>query len=267
MDAASAVEMRGLSKRFKRYRQVEGYTTLKTRALTGLRRLLRGRDDAAVHVERELVLDRVDLVVPRGASVGIVGPNGAGKSTLLRLIAGIYVPDAGTVETRGRVAAMLELGAGFHPEFSGRENAAIYGILMGFTRREIDSRLGEILDFSELGHVIDAPVRTYSSGQVVRLAFSVVTHLDPDIFLIDEALAVGDGRFIAKCHDRLAALRATGKTLVVVTHNREELIRSCDLACVMSRMTLSAPMPPRAALDRLSEELARPSSPPPPPAP
>ena len=258
--AKLAVEVKGLTKRFKRFRRVENYSTLKSTAMGWLRGLLGGAA-VATEVERWTVLDAIDLEVPRGMSLGIIGANGSGKSTLLRLLAGIYLPDGGEVKVHGRCAAMLELGAGFHPEFTGRENAVIYGVLMGFDKAEVEARMGEIEAFSGLEDRMDAPVRTYSSGQVLRLAFSVVTHLDPDVFLIDEALAVGDGAFIAKCHARLRDLRAADKTLIVVTHDERELLRTCDKVCVLTREGLTEPLEPKEAVGRLEKVLDAPMTP------
>ena len=165
-----------------------------------------------------LALDGIDLDVGRGEVLGVIGENGAGKSTLLKLVAGITEPTAGTVETRGAVASILELGAGFHGEFSGRENARLNAAILGVPTAEIPPLLERTKEFSELGHFFERPVRTYSSGMVMRLAFTVATEVDPEILIIDEALAVGDGHFQKKSIDRIAAFRDAGKTILFCTH-------------------------------------------------
>ena len=161
----------------------------------------------------------VSLDVRRGECLSLIGPNGAGKSTLLGLIAGVLRPSSGTVEVRGRVCPLLELGAGFNSELTGRENIVLNGILLGLTRREVDGRAEEIIAFSELGEFIDAPLRTYSSGMVLRLGFSVAVHLNPDILLVDEVLAVGDDRFQQKCLLRMQQFRKRQTTMIFVSHD------------------------------------------------
>jgi lipopolysaccharide transport system ATP-binding protein len=180
--------------------------------------------------DRFLALDDVSLEAKRGEAVGIIGPNGSGKSTMLGLIAGVIQPQAGTVEVLGRVAPLLELGAGFHYELTGRENIVLNAVLMGLTRREVTERLDAIVAFSGLEAFLDEPLRTYSSGMVARLGFSVAAHLEPDILLIDEILAVGDANFQAKCHERLADFRRQGVTLVIVSHALEVVRMLCDRA-------------------------------------
>ena len=178
--------------------------------------------------DRFLALDDVSLEAKRGEAVGIIGPNGSGKSTMLGLIAGVIQPQAGTVEVLGRVAPLLELGAGFHYELTGRENIVLNAVLMGLTRREVAQRLDAIVAFSGLEAFLEEPLRTYSSGMVARLGFSVAAHLDPDILLIDEILAVGDANFQAKCHERLSDFRRQGATLVIVSHAIEDIRLLCD---------------------------------------
>jgi ABC-type polysaccharide/polyol phosphate transport system ATPase subunit len=158
----------------------------------------------------------------------LIGRNGSGKSTFLKLITGIYKPDLGRISVHGRVSALIELGAGFHPDFTGRENLMLAGVMHGLSRDEVLRRFDEIVRFAELEHVIDDPVRTYSSGMFMRLGFSIAIHTDPDILLVDEVLAVGDAGFVAKCKDRIAELRKQGKTLVLVTHDLDAVERWCD---------------------------------------
>jgi lipopolysaccharide transport system ATP-binding protein len=163
-------------------------------------------------------LDRVTFDIAKGETVGVIGQNGAGKSTLLKLLCGVTQPTSGTLETRGTIASILELGTGFHPEFSGRDNAALNAAILGLTPAEIRDRLPSILEFSELGTFLDRPVKTYSSGMYMRLAFSVAVNVDPDILVIDEALAVGDGHFQKKCIDKIREFQEAGKTILFCSH-------------------------------------------------
>ena len=173
-------------------------------------------------------LDDISLAIRKGEAVGIIGANGSGKSTLLGLIAGVIGPQAGTVEVRGRVAPLLELGAGFHYELTGYENIVLNGVLMGLTRREVAARMEAIVAFSGLESSLNEPLRTYSSGMVARLGFSVAVHLEPDILLIDEILAVGDTHFQARCYERLEEFRRQGTTFVIVSHALAEIRFLCD---------------------------------------
>ncbi len=175
-------------------------------------------------------LDDVSFSVTPGEAVGIIGENGAGKSTLLKVVAGTTAPTSGTVEVEGTVASILELGAAFHPEFTGRENAVLYGALLGLGREEVEERLERILAFAELGEFIDHPVKSYSTGMAMRLAFAVATHLDPRILVIDEALAVGDGYFQKKCIHRLLEIKAAGTTILFCSHSMFYVTSFCDRA-------------------------------------
>jgi ABC-type polysaccharide/polyol phosphate transport system ATPase subunit len=175
-------------------------------------------------------LQNVSFRVPQGSTFGVVGRNGSGKSTALKLVAGITKPTSGTVAVRGRISALIELGAGFHPEISGRENVFINGIMLGLTKREIQRRFDEIVEFAELTEFIDAPVKTYSSGMYMRLGFAVAIHVDPDVLLVDEVLAVGDEGFTHKCLDKFAEFKRRGKTILLVTHSLGLVERFCDEA-------------------------------------
>lgn len=166
--------------------------------------------------------------VYKGEAFGIMGPNGAGKSTVMAMIAGVIRPSKGRVTIHGRVAPLLELGAGFHFDLTGRENAVLNGILLGMTRVEIMAKLDEILAFAELGEFIDQPIRTYSSGMMARLGFSVAIHTDPDILLVDEILAVGDENFQRKCFARMNEFKARGVTIILISHDRTTMERFCD---------------------------------------
>lgn len=173
-------------------------------------------------------LDDVSLEVRQGECLGVIGPNGAGKSTTLALVAGVLRPTAGTVETTGRICPLLELGAGFHSELNGRENIMLNGILLGLTRREVQERAEEIIAFSELGSFVDAPLRTYSTGMIARLGFSVAVHLDPHILLVDEALSVGDEAFQQKCLRRMQQFRERKTTMVFVSHDLGSVAQVSD---------------------------------------
>jgi ABC-type polysaccharide/polyol phosphate transport system ATPase subunit len=178
-------------------------------------------------------LDDVTLRIEAGQRVGIVGRNGAGKTSTLRVLAGIVPLDAGSVEVGGRAVALLELGAGFGRDFSGRENIMLNGALHGLNREEIEARIDDIVEFSELGRFIDVPVRTYSSGMFVRLGFAIAAHMDADVLLIDEVLAVGDESFQRKCEQRIAERIAAGATLVLVSHDAALIERTCDRTVVL----------------------------------
>ena len=175
-------------------------------------------------------LRNVSFQIEQGEAFGVIGPNGSGKSTLLKLISGILKPTEGSVIVDGRIAALIELGAGFHPEISGRENVYINGIMMGLTRREIDQRFDRIVEFAGIGDFLDQPVKTYSSGMYVRLGFAVAVHLDPDILLIDEVLSVGDEEFSQRCIARIQEMKLKGVTMLFVTHQLDLVRQLCDRA-------------------------------------
>jgi ABC-type polysaccharide/polyol phosphate transport system ATPase subunit len=172
-------------------------------------------------------LKGVSFTIRQGDTVGIVGRNGSGKSTILKIIAGVYRPTAGEVRVSGQVGALIELGAGFHPDLTGRENIVLNGLLLGFSKQEIKSREQQILDFAELGEFIDSPVKQYSSGMFMRLGFAVATEIDPDVLLMDEILAVGDAAFRQKCSTRIDEFRQRGKTIVFVSHDLGAVRQLC----------------------------------------
>ncbi len=180
--------------------------------------------------EKRVVLDDINLKIKQGEAVALIGVNGSGKSTLLKLMTKIIYPNKGRIFTHGKLTSLLELGAGFHPDFSGRENIYFNASIFGLTRKEIDSRLDEIIEFSELGEFIDNPVRTYSSGMYMRLAFSVAINVDAEILLVDEILAVGDQHFQDKCINKMKELKQQGKTMVFVTHSMAQVKELCDRA-------------------------------------
>ncbi|MGE5249910.1 MAG: ABC transporter ATP-binding protein [Bacteroidota bacterium] len=177
-----------------------------------------------------LALDHVNLSAQSGEILGLIGRNGAGKSTLLKVVSRVLAPTAGRVRIWGRVTPLLELGAGFHPELTGRENVLLNGTLLGHARRDIESSMDAILDFAEVGSFIDAPLRTYSSGMVARLGFAVATCWQPEILIVDEVLAVGDEAFQLKCQARMEHFRATGTTTILVTHNMNTVLSMCSRA-------------------------------------
>lgn len=242
------ITLQGVSKSFRL--RAHHATTLKTALLDLAGR--RGPRRAA----RFVALRDVSLEVGKGRSLGVIGRNGSGKSTLLRLIAGIYRADTGLVRVDGRVAALIELGAGFHPEFSGRENILLNALVLGLPRRAIAGKLDEIAAFAGLEAFIDQPTRTYSSGMYMRLGFAVAVHVDPDVLLVDEVLAVGDEEFQKRCHERLVQLRRRGTTLVIVTHDPSAVERWCDDAVWLDRGSVRAAGPPRAVIDHYHDAIA-----------
>src|SRR5207249_11458399 len=218
-----AIELTNVTKIYRRYTGRQ-FSTLKSALLQ--RSILRDLQPS----ETFPALTDVSFSVPKGATYGVMGRNGSGKSTALKLVAGITKPTMGTVHVEGRISALIELGAGFHPEISGRENVFINGIMLGLTKRQIHERFDEIVDFAELREFIDAPVKTYSSGMYMRLGFAVAIHVDPDVLLVDEVLAVGDEGFTHKCLDKFGEFRRRGKTILLVTHSLPLVERFCDEA-------------------------------------
>ncbi|WP_458115315.1 ABC transporter ATP-binding protein [Arthrobacter sp. D2-10] len=180
-------------------------------------------------------LSEVTLTIEEGEAVALLGLNGSGKSTLLKHISGVMLPDSGRVRTRGRVAGLIEVGAGFHPDLSGRDNVFLNGAILGMTEAQILDRFDSIVEFSEIGQFIDTEVKFYSSGMYLRLAFSVAVHTNPEVFLVDEILAVGDEPFQKKCISKIKELAAAGKTLVVVSHDLDLVAQICDRGIVLER--------------------------------
>jgi ABC-type polysaccharide/polyol phosphate transport system ATPase subunit len=225
----NAIEVLHASKVYRRFSNKRQFATLKSALLS--RSLIRDlRPD-----ETFPAIQDVTFTVPAGRTLGVIGRNGSGKSTMLKLVAGITKPTSGTVRVNGRISALIELGAGFHPEISGRENVFINGIMLGLTKREIAKRFDEIVEFAELKDFIDAPVKTYSSGMYMRLGFAVAIHVDPDVLLVDEVLAVGDEGFTHKCLDKFAEFKRRGKTILLVTHSLAMVERFCDEALWLDR--------------------------------
>lgn len=220
---STVIEFISVSKKYRRYtRQV--LTTLKSFFLQDVWR----KSDN--NKEYTLALTDISIKIDQGVTLGIIGRNGSGKSTMLKLISKIIKPDKGSVLVYDRVSSLIELGAGFHPELTGRENVIINGVILGLSKSEIKSRLDEIIDFSELREYIDDPVRTYSSGMYMRLGFSVAVHVDPKVLLIDEIFAVGDITFVKKCMDKMNSFKKAGKTIIIVSHDLTTISNWCDQA-------------------------------------
>jgi len=212
----TSVEVRGVSKRFVLRQE----RSLKERMVAAMR----GRAQS----ETFLALDGVDVSVELGESVGLVGLNGSGKSTLLKIMSGVMPPDVGSIRVRGRVAGLIEVGAGFHPDLTGRENVYLNGAILGMSESVISARFDEIVAFSEIERFIDTEVKHYSSGMFLRLAFAVAAHSDPEVFLVDEILAVGDEPFQRKCLARIRELSTEGRSLVIVSHDLDMVAKLCE---------------------------------------
>lgn len=243
MEGEILIDARGVSKRFASYH----------RRATSLKERMVRREQSEGDVF--WALRDVDLQVRRGETVGLTGPNGSGKSTLLKVLSGILRPNDGTVEVRGRVASLLELGAGFDGELTGRENVYLNSALLGVPREETDRLFEAIVDFSELGQFIDYPVKHYSSGMYVRLGFAVAVHVDPDILIVDEVLAVGDAAFQRKCLARIEDFQRQGKTILFVSHAAGQIESLCTRAVLLDHGRVLFDGPPRQTIKRLNKLL------------
>jgi ABC-2 type transport system ATP-binding protein len=198
---------------------------------------------------------QVSFVISKGETVGLIGRNGSGKSTILKIVAGVYAPSEGQVKVQGTIAPLIELGAGFHHELTGRENILLNGLLLGLTKRQIKEREESIIEFAELGDFIDSPVKQYSSGMYMRLAFSVATEVDPDILIIDEILGVGDAGFQEKCFDRIEDFRRAGKTILLVSHSMDNIRKLCDRVILLHAGRLVEDGSPDRVIARYEEIL------------
>jgi ABC-type polysaccharide/polyol phosphate transport system ATPase subunit len=198
---------------------------------------------------------QVSFAISKGETVGLVGRNGSGKSTILKIVAGVYSPSEGQVKVQGTIAPLIELGAGFHHELTGRENILLNGLLLGLTKRQVREREESIIEFAELGDFIDSPVKQYSSGMYMRLAFSVAIEVDPDILIIDEILGVGDAGFQAKCFERIEDFRRRGKTILLVSHSMDNVRKLCDRAMLVHAGRLVEDGPPERVIARYEELL------------
>lgn len=238
------VAFQHVTKRFRKHTiSKSSYTTVKSSFLARLFGAARPPAQMITAV-RDLSFE-----VEPGKAIGIIGRNGSGKSSMLKLIAGIYLPETGSVEAAGRISALIELGAGFHPDFSGRENILLGGVMYGLSKKEIEERFDSIVEYAQLEDFIDDPVRTYSSGMYMRLGFSLAVHTDPDILLIDEVLAVGDAAFIHRCRETISDFRRRGKTMVLVTHDLDSVERWCDEALWLDAGQLRMRGEPRRVID------------------
>ncbi len=239
------ISLRGVGKEFKKVTLRKQYRTLKSLFLGKLKGP--GTEQKPNNIFKALQDITIDF--PKGETWGLVGRNGSGKSTLLKLIAGIYRPDHGEIIIDGRVSALIELGAGFHPDFSGRENIFINASILGFSKKKIIQHFDEIVAFAELEDFIDNPVRTYSSGMFMRLGFSIAVHVNPDILLIDEVLAVGDEAFGHKCQEKMESFKKAGKTMLLVSHNLSEIEKWCDGAVWLDKGRIMESGKPNRVID------------------
>lgn len=237
----TAVQIRQINKQF-----VLRHTRSIKEAIVWLAKGRKGDLSEKFHALRDVTID-----IDKGESVALLGYNGSGKSTLLKHISGVMLPDTGTVHTRGRVAGLIEVGAGFHPDLSGRDNVYLNGAILGMSESQIKERFDSIIEFAEIGQFIDTEVKFYSSGMYLRLAFSVAVHTDPEVFLVDEILAVGDEPFQRKCVDKIKELAGEGKTLIVVSHDLDLVSRICQRGILLEHGSVRFDGPIDDAIARL----------------
>jgi lipopolysaccharide transport system ATP-binding protein len=246
-----AIRVNGVSKCYHLYEKPQD--RLRQSIYPRLQRIL-GREPTA-YAREFWALKDISFEVKKGETVGIIGRNGSGKSTLLQLICGTLAPTIGTIETHGRVAALLELGSGFNPEFTGRENVYMNASLLGLSKEEIDGHYSDIVAFADIGDFVDQPVKTYSSGMMVRLAFAVHAQVSPDILIVDEALAVGDVKFQAKCFNQLNKLKDNGTSILLVTHSSEQIVTHCTSAILLEDGKILQAGPPRSVVNQYMDLL------------
>jgi lipopolysaccharide transport system ATP-binding protein len=227
---APALEFQNISKKFRRG---EGHDSLRDLIPGLFRKTFAGRDQSALKRKEFWALQDVTFQVGRGEALGIVGPNGSGKSTTLKLLSGILKPTIGTMKVNGRISALIEVGAGFHPDLTGRENIFLNGAILGMSRMEIQRKMDAIIDFSGISDFIDTPVKRYSSGMYARLGFSIAAHVEPEILLVDEVLSVGDYTFQGRCIQKMNEILKNGTTVIFVSHNMESVLSLCDRAILL----------------------------------
>lgn len=246
----AAIDIENVTRVYQKYSAKHRFKTFKSAMLKGdfFKSL---RPD-----ERVLAMDDVSFKVEKGTTFGVIGENGSGKSTLLKVVAGIAKPTSGSIRVRGKVAALIELGAGFHPEISGRENIYINGIMLGLTKKAIHEKFAGIVRFAELEEFIDAPVKTYSSGMYMRLGFSIAINVNPDILLVDEVLAVGDASFVPKCLDRIDDFRRRKKTILFVSHDLSTVEKICDRVAWVKKGRVQTIGEPRRVIDAYLQDVA-----------
>jgi ABC-type polysaccharide/polyol phosphate transport system ATPase subunit len=243
-----AISLENVQKSYRLWGRRSQFATLKSALL---KRDLKPAPDASI-----AAIHDVSFEVDRGEAFGIIGRNGSGKSTLLKLVSGILKPTGGKLSVNGRIAALIELGAGFHPEITGRENVYINGIMLGLSKREVDQRFDRIAEFSGIAEFLDQPVKTYSSGMYVRLGFAVAVHVDPDILLIDEVLSVGDEEFSARCVAKIQEMKYRGVTLLFVTHQLDQVRNLCDRALWLDHGRVEAVGDPMRVVDAYLQEVS-----------
>ena len=251
MSSDIAIKVENISKCFSIYHNPQD--RLKQSIYPRLQRFF--KNQTKQYYQEFWALKDVTFEVNKGETVGIIGRNGSGKSTLLQIICGILNPTSGSLHTNGRIAALLELGSGFNPEFTGRENVYMNAAILGLSQTETDSKLDNILAFADIGDFLDQPVKTYSSGMVVRLAFAVQAQVEPDILIVDEALAVGDAKFQAKCFKSLTKLKANGTSILLVTHSSEQVVNHCDHTILLDHGKEVSQGQPRMIVNRYMDLL------------
>ncbi len=244
-----AIEVENVSRIYKKFSEQHRFKTFKSAILKGdLFKSLKSD-------EKVVALNNINFKVEKGTTFGVIGENGSGKSTLLKVVAGISKPTAGRVLVNGKVSALIELGAGFHPEITGRENIYINGVMLGLSKEEIDKKFNDIVKFAELENFIDAPVKTYSSGMYMRLGFSIAINVNPDVLLVDEVLAVGDASFVPRCLDRIDEFRRKKKTILFVSHDLTTVHRICDRVAWLKNGEIRAIGDPKRVIDRYIQDV------------
>jgi ABC-2 type transport system ATP-binding protein/lipopolysaccharide transport system ATP-binding protein len=244
-----AIEVENVSRIYRKYSEQHRFKTFKSAILKGdLFKSLKSDEKVAA-------LNNINFKVEKGTTFGVIGENGSGKSTLLKVVAGISKPTSGRISVRGKVSALIELGAGFHPEITGRENIYINGVMLGLSKEEIDRKFNDIVEFAELEDFIDAPVKTYSSGMYMRLGFSIAINVNPDVLLVDEVLAVGDASFVPRCLERIDEFRRKKKTILFVSHDLITVERVCDRVAWLKNGEMKALGDPKRVIDKYVQDV------------